>query len=61
MHPSGFVSSLYKAFAAEAGFEEFSLYPRLVLFESVSHREKADQLPPVFITPLLEDHSCVDR
>jgi len=39
----------------EAGFGEFHLYLRPVLFESASHREKADHLPPIFITPLLED------
>lgn len=61
MHPCGFVSRLYKAFAMEAGFGEFHLYLRPVLFESASHRDKADHLPPIYITSLLEDDSCVDR
>ncbi|KAM6207430.1 coiled-coil domain-containing protein 162-like [Sarcoramphus papa] len=55
------LARLYKAFAMEAGFGEFHLYLRPVLFESASHREKADHLPPIFITSLLEDDSCVDR
>ncbi|KAK4824337.1 hypothetical protein QYF61_013672 [Mycteria americana] len=50
-----------KAFAMEAGFEEFHLYLRPVHFESASHREKADHLLPIFIASLLEDDSCVDK
>ncbi|OPJ73205.1 transmembrane protein FLJ37396 [Patagioenas fasciata monilis] len=30
-------------------------------FESTSHKGKADHLPPLFITSVLEDDSCVDR
>lgn len=56
-----FLSSLYKAFAMEAGFGEFHLYLRPVHFEFALHKEKADHLPPTFITSLLEDDSCVDR
>ncbi|XP_054675028.1 uncharacterized protein LOC129203961 isoform X2 [Grus americana] len=55
------LARFYKAFAMEAGFGEFHLYLKPVHFESASHREKADHLPPVFITSLLEDDSCVDR
>ncbi|XP_065592101.1 uncharacterized protein LOC136048375 [Cyrtonyx montezumae] len=54
-------AQFYKAFAVEAGFGEFHLYLRPVHFESALHREKADHLPPMFITSLLEDDSCVDR
>ncbi|KAF1430960.1 hypothetical protein FQV22_0012999, partial [Spheniscus magellanicus] len=55
------LARFYKAFAIEAGFGEFHLYLRPTHFESASHREKADHLPPIFITSLLEDDSCVDR
>ncbi|XP_074751165.1 LOW QUALITY PROTEIN: uncharacterized protein LOC141954983 [Athene noctua] len=58
---SAHLARFYKAFAMEAGFGEFHLYLRPVLFESASHREKADHVPPIFITSLLEDGSCVDR
>lgn len=52
---------MYKAFAGEMGFDEFHLYLRPVHFEFASHKEKADQPPPIFITSLLEDDSSVDR
>ncbi|CAM5100509.1 unnamed protein product, partial [Eretmochelys imbricata] len=52
---------MYKAFAGEMGFDEFHLYLRPVIFEFASHKEKADQPPPIFITALLEDDSSVDR
>ncbi|KAL8186354.1 UNVERIFIED_CONTAM: hypothetical protein K2H54_069198, partial [Gekko kuhli] len=52
---------LYKEFAAEMGFDEFHLYLRPVYFEFATHKEKADQPPPIFITSLLEDDSGVDR
>ncbi|KAF1504917.1 hypothetical protein FQV18_0002110, partial [Eudyptula minor novaehollandiae] len=55
------LARFYKAFAIEAGFGEFRLYLRLTHFEYASHGEKADHLPPIFITSLLEDDSCVDR
>ncbi|KAF1672414.1 hypothetical protein FQV07_0003308, partial [Pygoscelis papua] len=55
------LARFYKAFAMEAGFGEFRLYLRPMHFESASHREKADHLPLIFITSLLEDDSCVDR
>ncbi|KAM6272111.1 LOW QUALITY PROTEIN: coiled-coil domain-containing protein 162-like [Spheniscus humboldti] len=55
------LARFYKAFAIEAGFGEFHLYLRPTHFESASHKEKADHLPPIFITSLLEDDSCVDR
>ncbi|XP_009892173.1 PREDICTED: transmembrane protein FLJ37396 [Charadrius vociferus] len=58
---SALLARLYKAFAMEAGFGEFHLYLRPMLFESASHGEKADHLPPLYITSLLEDDSCVDR
>lgn len=51
----------YKLFAKEMGFDEFHLHLRPVHFEFASHKEKADQPPPVFITALLEDDSTVDR
>ena len=50
-----------RLFAMEAGFGEFHLYLRPVLFESASHRKKAEHLPPMFIASLLGDDSCVDR
>ncbi|XP_061479532.1 uncharacterized protein LOC133383234 isoform X2 [Rhineura floridana] len=53
---------LYKEFAGEMGFEEFHLYLRPVYFEFATHKEKADQPSPIFITSLLEHHdSSVDR
>ncbi|XP_053138724.1 uncharacterized protein LOC128339212 [Hemicordylus capensis] len=52
---------LYKEFAGEMGFDEFHLYLRPVYFEFATHKEKADQPPPIFITSFLEDDSCVDR
>ncbi|XP_035179068.1 uncharacterized protein LOC118165223 isoform X3 [Oxyura jamaicensis] len=55
------LARLYKAFATETGFGEFHLYLRPAHFESAVHKEKADHLPPIFITSLLEDDSCVDR
>ncbi|XP_015714160.1 uncharacterized protein CCDC162P isoform X2 [Coturnix japonica] len=55
------LASLYKAFAMEAGFGECHLYLRPVHFEYALHKEKADHLPPTFITSLLEEDSCVDR
>lgn len=61
MRPCVFVSRLYNAFAMEAGFGQFHLYLRPVNFESTSHKGKADHLPPLFITSVLEDDSCVDR
>nr|XP_009513121.1 PREDICTED: transmembrane protein FLJ37396 [Phalacrocorax carbo] len=53
------VSRFYKDFAMEAGFWEFHLYLRPMHFESASHREKADHFPPIFITSLLQDDSCL--
>ncbi|CAM4534930.1 unnamed protein product, partial [Caretta caretta] len=55
------LAGMYKAFAGEMGFDEFHLYLRPVHFEFASHKEKADQPPPIFITALLEDGSSVDR
>ncbi|KAM7171725.1 coiled-coil domain-containing protein 162-like [Macrochelys suwanniensis] len=55
------LARMYKAFAVEMGFDEFHLYLRPVHFEFASHKEKADQPPPIFITALLEDDSSVDR
>lgn len=52
---------LYKEFAGEMGFDEFHLYLRPVYFEFATHKEKTDQVPPIFITSLLEDDSVVDR
>ncbi|XP_019393423.1 PREDICTED: transmembrane protein FLJ37396 isoform X1 [Crocodylus porosus] len=55
------LARFYKVFAREMGFDEFHLHLRPVHFEFASHKEKADQPPPVFITALLEDDSTVDR
>ncbi|XP_069743650.1 coiled-coil domain-containing protein 162 isoform X2 [Narcine bancroftii] len=55
------LSQLYKSTAVQMGFDEFHLYLRPVQLEFASHKEKADQSPPVFITTLLEDDSCIDR
>ncbi|XP_077782228.1 uncharacterized protein LOC114593298 isoform X8 [Podarcis muralis] len=53
---------LYKEFAGEMGFDEFHLYLRPVYFEFATHKEKADQPSPIFVTSLLEHHdSSVDR
>ncbi|KAL7987853.1 hypothetical protein Chor_006772 [Crotalus horridus] len=53
---------LYKEFAEEMGFNGFHLYLRPVYFECATHKEKADQLSPIFIASLLEDHDInVDR
>ncbi|XP_068933437.1 uncharacterized protein [Petaurus breviceps papuanus] len=58
---SAHLAWLYKIFTQEMGFDEFHLYLRPIYFEFASHKEKADQPPPVFITALLEDNSRVDR
>ncbi|EHH53474.1 hypothetical protein EGM_14121 [Macaca fascicularis] len=55
------VNTLYKELAWEMGLEEFHLDLRPVHFEFASHRDRADQPPPVFITSLLEDGGRVDR
>ncbi|KAM8953019.1 uncharacterized protein RCH25_043786 [Pelodytes ibericus] len=55
------LSRIYKSFAEEMGFNEFHLYMRPVHFEFASHKRQVDQLPPMFITSLLEDDSAVDR
>ncbi|XP_043924848.1 uncharacterized protein LOC122799665 [Protopterus annectens] len=55
------LARLYKTCAVEMGFEEYHLYLRPVQFEFASHKEEAEQLPPVFITALLEDDSSIDR
>ncbi|XP_030051526.1 uncharacterized protein LOC115465264 [Microcaecilia unicolor] len=58
---SALLARLYKAFAAEMGFDEFHLYLRPVQFEFASGKVPGEQLPPTFITTLLEDDSSVDR
>ncbi|XP_055490903.1 uncharacterized protein LOC129696855 [Leucoraja erinacea] len=55
------LAQLYKSVAVQMGFDEFHLYLRPVQFEFASHKDKADQPPPVFITSLLEDDSSIDR
>ncbi|XP_063773167.1 uncharacterized protein LOC134909816 isoform X2 [Pseudophryne corroboree] len=55
------LSRTYLCFAEEMGFNEFHLYIRPVQFEFASHKGQADNMPPMFITSLLEDDSCVDR
>ncbi|XP_078256203.1 coiled-coil domain containing 162 [Rhinoraja longicauda] len=54
------LAQLYKSVATKLGFDEFHLYLRPVQFEFASHKDKADQPPPAFITTL-EDDSSVDR
>ncbi|XP_052020238.1 uncharacterized protein LOC127669996 [Apodemus sylvaticus] len=58
---SAYLAGLYKELAQEMGFEESHLHLRPVPFEFVSHKDKVDPSPPVFITSLLEDSSRVDR
>ncbi|KAM4694292.1 uncharacterized protein O3C94_004746 [Discoglossus pictus] len=55
------LSRSYKLFAEEMGFSEFHLYLRPVHFEFASIKGQAEQLPPLFITALLEDESSLDR
>ncbi|XP_069461326.1 uncharacterized protein [Ambystoma mexicanum] len=55
------LTRLYKVFAGEMGFEEFHLYLRPVQFEFATNKGSVDQLPPTFITAVLEDDSSVDR
>ncbi|XP_059838957.1 uncharacterized protein si:ch73-242m19.1 isoform X2 [Hypanus sabinus] len=55
------LAQLYKSVAVQMGFDEFHLYLRPVQFEFATHKEKADQPPPVFITSLLDDDSSIDR
>ncbi|OCT80388.1 uncharacterized protein ccdc162p.L [Xenopus laevis] len=55
------LSGAYTAFAEEMGFSESHLYLRPVHFEFASHKDKVEQLPPTFITAILEDDSCVDK
>ncbi|XP_054993058.1 uncharacterized protein CCDC162P [Sorex araneus] len=55
------LARLYKELAWEMGFEEFHLYLRPVHFEFASLKDKADCVPPVFITSVLEDSDHVDR
>ncbi|XP_029452705.1 uncharacterized protein LOC115088588 [Rhinatrema bivittatum] len=58
---SALLARLYKVFAAEMGFDEFHLYLRPVQFEFAPGKVQEYQLPPTFITALLEDDSSVDR
>ncbi|XP_027630930.1 uncharacterized protein CCDC162P [Tupaia chinensis] len=58
---SAHLARLYKELAWEMGFEEFHLYLRPVHFEFVSHKDKVDPPPPIFMTSLLEDKDWVDR
>ncbi|XP_069830917.1 uncharacterized protein [Dendropsophus ebraccatus] len=55
------LSRTYIRFAEEMGFNQFHLYIRPVQFEFASHKSQGEQKPPMFITSLLEDDSCVDR
>ncbi|XP_036448688.1 coiled-coil domain-containing protein 162 [Colossoma macropomum] len=54
------LSQLYKSLTQEMGFDEFHLYVRPVQFEFAAKKEIPKQ-PPLFITTLLQDSSCVDR
>ncbi|XP_022108314.1 uncharacterized protein LOC110988792 isoform X2 [Acanthaster planci] len=55
------LSKLYKDQAADMGFDLCHLFLRCVQFEFASHKENADQPPPLFITALHEDDTNVDR
>ncbi|XP_078503868.1 uncharacterized protein LOC144762518 [Lissotriton helveticus] len=55
------LSRLYRMYSAEMGFEEFHLYLRPVQFEFATNKGQVDNLPPTFITAVLEDASSVDR
>ncbi|XP_038054173.1 uncharacterized protein LOC119726519 isoform X2 [Patiria miniata] len=55
------LSKLYKEQAADMGFDFCHLFLRCVQFEFASHKENADQPPPLFITALHEDDTNVDR
>ncbi|XP_077145694.1 uncharacterized protein LOC143807719 isoform X2 [Ranitomeya variabilis] len=58
---TAFLSRTYTQFAEEMGFNQFHLYLRPVQFEFASHKGHEEQKPPMFITSLIEDDSCVDR
>ncbi|XP_073432247.1 uncharacterized protein [Dendrobates tinctorius] len=58
---TAFLSRTYTQFAEEMGFNQFHLYLRPVQFEFASHKGQEEQKPPMFITSLIEDDSCVDR
>ncbi|XP_071997916.1 uncharacterized protein [Engystomops pustulosus] len=55
------LSRTYTKFAEEMGFNQFHLYLRPVQFEFASNKGQGEQKPPMFITSLIEDDSCVDR
>ncbi|KAG9493346.1 hypothetical protein GDO78_001317 [Eleutherodactylus coqui] len=55
------LSRTYIKFAEEMGFNQFHLYLRPVQFEFASQKSQGEQKPPMFITSLMEDDSCVDR
>ncbi|XP_071809867.1 uncharacterized protein [Asterias amurensis] len=55
------LSKLYREQAGEMGFDACHLFLRCVQFEFASHKENADQPPPLFITALHEDDTNVDR
>ncbi|KAM5163890.1 uncharacterized protein ACMZJ9_006474 [Mantella aurantiaca] len=55
------LSRTYTYFAEEMGFNEFHLHLRPVRFEFATHKAPVDQIPPTFITSLLEDDCSVDR
>ncbi|XP_073483154.1 uncharacterized protein [Aquarana catesbeiana] len=55
------LSRTYTYFAEEMGFNEFHLHLRPVQFEFATYKAQADQIPPAFITSLLEDDTSVDR
>ncbi|XP_069582750.1 uncharacterized protein [Ranitomeya imitator] len=58
---TAFLSRTYTQFAEEMGFNQFHLFIRPVQFEFASHKGHEEQKPPMFITSLIEDDSCVDR
>ncbi|XP_072266301.1 uncharacterized protein [Pyxicephalus adspersus] len=55
------LSRTYTYFAEEMGFNEFHLHLRPVRFEFATYKAQIEQIPPTFITSLLEDDSSVDR
>ncbi|XP_041457909.1 uncharacterized protein LOC121410103 isoform X2 [Lytechinus variegatus] len=55
------LSRLYREQAVEMGFDEFHMFMRCVQFEFATHKDDADQPPPLFMTALQEDDSNLDR
>lgn len=56
-----FFLQMYREQAVEMGFDEFHMFMRCVQFEFATHKDDADQPPPLFMTALQEDDSNLDR